>query len=62
MDPSELLRNISLSDPRMDESNSDQLNPLIENIHIVDPIVGEVAWDKFNNEYAINLIYFSNRN
>jgi hypothetical protein len=56
--PSDLLKTISLNDPQqLDESSSEPLYPLIKHIHMMEPVIDEEVWEKFNTHYAAHIKY-----
>ncbi len=54
----DLLKSISLNEPQnSEESQSGPLYPLMKHIHMMEPVIDEEIWNKFNLEYGINLKY-----
>jgi hypothetical protein len=54
----DLLKSISLNEPQnSEESQNGPLYPLMKHIHMMEPVIDEEIWNKFNLEYGINLKY-----
>jgi hypothetical protein len=54
----DLLKSISLNEPQnSEESQSGPLYPLMKQFHMMEPVIDEEIWNKFNLEYGINLKY-----